>query len=288
MWSLSIALAGKANPGRRFLKLIRSVRFQGGKKMKKIVVILIALFMTGCINNYQRFYKPTADPKLFKNVQWLRPGEEPKIFYSNNLEGDYKSLLSKGYLRVGWSSFNGGYQMEEMVKEQARSVGATLILLQVKYTDTQTSTSHMFLPNTQTKYYSGSIGRRKFSGTTETHGTTVVPYTSQQRRYDQKAHYFVKSTRRGTFGVFGRDLTDKIRQELERNTGVYIYAVVEDSPAFISNILTGDIVLEIDGKLIRNMKHMKEISTSFDKSKDVSVWKIVRKGKEREIKIKFQ
>lgn len=259
--------------------------------MKKIVVLFLALFLTGCINNYERFYKPTVNLSSFdgfKGLQWLQPGEEPKIYNTNNFERDIRSLMSKGYVRIGRSSFNGAYQMEDMVRQQAKNVRATVVLLQARYTDTQTNTSTMYVPNTQTKYYSGSVGGTKFRGTTETHGTTAVPYITQQRRYDQVAVYFVKSNHKATFGIRVKDLTDKMRQDLERNTGILIYTVIEDSPAFNSNVLNGDILLEVDGEVVRNVKHLTKISRSYDTSKGVSVWKIFRKGKEREIKVKFQ
>lgn len=90
------------------------------------------------------------------------------------------------------------------------------------------------------------------------------------------------------FGVSVADLTNEMRVKLERNTVALIDVVIEDTPAFYSNVLDGDILVAIDGTLIKNAQHALEIMKSYDISKGFAIWKIVRKGKEKEIEIKFQ
>jgi S1-C subfamily serine protease len=86
--------------------------------------------------------------------------------------------------------------------------------------------------------------------------------------------------------MFMIDLTSEQRAEIERNTGVMVDIVLEDSSAFNSNVLAGDIVISVDGKNIRNVKHSHEI-LKYSGNSDYSILKVIRKGEEREIKVVF-
>jgi C-terminal processing protease CtpA/Prc len=72
------------------------------------------------------------------------------------------------------------------------------------------------------------------------------------RRYDYGAVYFVK--RSYIFGANWRDLTNEERAALQSNSGVYIVSVVNDTPAFRSDVLAGDILVKIDGQVIYGQK----------------------------------
>ena len=65
--------------------------------MKKIVVVFIALFLAGCSGGHQQFYKAIIDAKSAKNVKkvrLLRPGEEPKVYTTNNFDRDLRNMAS--------------------------------------------------------------------------------------------------------------------------------------------------------------------------------------------------
>jgi S1-C subfamily serine protease len=49
-------------------------------------------------------------------------------------------------------------------------------------------------------------------------------------------------------GANYRDLTDEERRQLQTNKGVCITLIVDNSPAYESDILAGDFVLLVDGK----------------------------------------
>jgi len=66
------------------------------------------------------------------------------------------------------------------------------------------------------------------------------------------AGYFVK--RRFGFGGIWRDLTDTERQELRSNRGVSVRLLVDDTPAFLADILPGDTLLAIDGEPVLNQQ----------------------------------
>jgi S1-C subfamily serine protease len=41
-----------------------------------------------------------------------------------------------------------------------------------------------------------------------------------------------------------------LRASLQRNTGAFVFAIEDDSPAFFANILPGDVVIGVDGEEI--------------------------------------
>lgn len=258
--------------------------------MRKYIIFLLIVLLFGCAtNNYQKFYKSNVDTMTLKAVELLKSGEEPQIFNSDNFDRDFKILLSKNYSAVGYSAFNGGYQGEDKIKEQARRIGASIVLTNAKYTHTLTTVSPLFLPNTTTTHHSGTVmsggNLGIFDGTSTSHGTTVVPMTQQQMRYDQQALFFVKSTQKLTYGVIFSELPNKLKAELERNTGVLIYVVVENTPAFYANVLDGDILIKFNDVDIINKRHLEDVMGSYNSSRGKCIFKVIRNGKEKDITI---
>lgn len=213
------------------------------------------------------------------------------MYGTNDLDRDRKILMSKMYRPVGYSSFNGEYEDDNDVKAQAKRVGATVVLVNSEYTNTQTTTSPLFLPSSSTTQHSGSVygggvyGR--YSGTSTTYGRTVVPITTQQMRYDQAAVFFVKSTNKLRVGVFLNNLSDRQRQTLERNTGALIEAVAEESPAFYANLLPGDVLIKVNDSNVKNEKHAVDLMRQLGPSEDTTMFTIIRNGKEQSITIKL-
>ena len=82
------------------------------------------------------------------------------------------------------------------------------------------------------------------------------------------------------------DLTPDQRAEIERNTGVLIDIVIEDTPAFYSNVMAGDILISIDGTNVRNAEHTLEVMAHSGNS-EYSILKVIRKGEEKEVKVEF-
>jgi hypothetical protein len=253
--------------------------------------MVLALLLTACASGYQQFYKPYIEPNNLTDVELLQPGEEPKVYGTNDFDKDIRILRSKMYIPIGYSSFNGKYEDESMVKAQAKRVGATVVLVNSQYTNTQTSTAPLFIPNSSTTYSSGSVYGGGiyggYSGSSTTYGTTVVPITTQQRRYDQTAVFFVKSTKKLKFGVFINNLNDAQRRELERNTGAVIEIVVEESPAFYSNVLPGDILIMVNGVNVRDAKHALDLMEKVNPNDGAATFTVIRNGKKKEISIKL-
>jgi serine protease Do len=270
------------------------------------LLIITTLLLTACAQSgYKQFYNPYVDTKTLTEVELLKEGEEPQVFGTNDFERDGLILRTKKYIAVGYSSFNGGYEDTKNAAAQAKRLGATIVLVNSDYTNTQTTTSTLFLPDNQTTYHSGTASSNTsynsaytgylgnsntnstYSGTSTTYGTKAVPITSHQRRYDQNAVYFIKSTKKFRYGLSFNTLTPEQRKEIERNTGVYVNMVIEDSPAFYSNILTGDFITAIDGKMIKNQEHAMEVMRGTPTNHKTSTLSIIRNGKEKEVTIEF-
>lgn len=260
--------------------------------MNKILLLICSVVVvTGCATNgYNKFYSPVVDARTLSDVEILQEEQEPKIFGTDDFNRDISILRAKGYIVVGESSFNGGLESVSHASDQAKEVGATVVLVKSEYTNTQTINSALFVPNNQTTYYSGSVyGGGKlggYSGMSTTYDTTVIPYTSYQRRYDQNAIYFVKSNKKYKFGLIIDDLSPELRNRLERNTGALISIVVENTPAFYANVIPGDVLIAVDGVEVRNAENASYILGQVN-STTSSTLTIIRNMQERKILVQF-
>lgn len=264
--------------------------------MKKTALLAaLILSLTGCATSgYNKFYHSNAPEVLPSFVETLKEGQEPRVINSSNLDEDKYSLLAKGYLQLGYASFNGKLEDIENAKAKAKELKATTVLIANKFTDSQTVTTPLFLPNNQTTYNSGTASAYgsggsaygSYSGTSTTYGTQVVPMTSTVRRYDQAALFFVKDTRKPKFGVSAIPLTAEKREQIKRNTGVLISVVREDSPAFFANIMRNDILIKLNNQEVRNIKEFIEFAKKVDKG-DLMTVTIIRKGEEMDIDVQL-
>jgi S1-C subfamily serine protease len=78
-----------------------------------------------------------------------------------------------------------------------------------------------------------------------------------------------------------------MRIQYERNTGAFVDLVFEDSAAFFSNVLPGDVIISVDGTSIMNTKHAQEIMAKVSSSAPSSQLVVLRKGKKKIIEVKF-
>ena len=265
--------------------------------MKKTILIsvLLSLFLGGCASSgYKDFYKPLATKEQLNkakqnpNLVFLKNNEEPKIYTSQNLQKDDITLQSRGYRLIGYSSFNGGWEKETSIIEQAKRIGAVLAIYKSDYTNTQTNSGALVLP--KTNYHSGTVygsngGYASFSGTST--GTTVVPYSNTQRRYDQTAWFYIydKSIKKLKFGIGTNDIPRKKRIEIN-TTGVYVKIIFEGTPVYNSNLLMGDIIIKMNGIKIKNNEQILKMMQEFDTS-NKCIFTVLRNGQEKDIEISF-
>ncbi|MFZ5723857.1 MAG: PDZ domain-containing protein [Pseudomonadota bacterium] len=236
--------------------------------MKK-TLILIAALLSGCTNPYAKFYQGMPDARVRPGYV---PSSEPvKIYSSNDIQQDARSLMVKGYLPVGESSFNAASNQasQSQLIFHANKIGAQLVLVKSAFSHTVSGALPLTVPNTATSYSSGTATAygpggsvtAYGSGTTTTYGsqTTMVPYTIQ--RYDFDAMYFVKAKPR--VGFIAVAIDNETRRKLGTNSGVRVDIVIENSGAFENDVLPGDIVLKFNDTKIQSVEHYSEMLSTY-------------------------
>lgn len=252
-------------------------------------------FLTGCTSGYTKFYQPFPyTQNLLENqrdgIVFLADGQEPQIFTTDDIKRDVKKMISKYYIPIGASSFNGQLEDKDSVISQAKNLKAVAVLYSWRYTNTQTNSGVLTLP--QTNYFSGTVNTYGSNGNAfstfngSTNGMVSTPYSITQRRFDQEAVYFLKDTKKGKFGILPVELSREQKVQIGR-FGVLVDNIFEDSPVYKSNVLIGDIVIEVEGIAFQDLDHFYKLLKEFDTSKGVCHWKILRNGEEKSIEIKF-
>ncbi|MHA6884643.1 PDZ domain-containing protein [Ralstonia pseudosolanacearum] len=232
------------------------------------VVIGTAVLLAACVSGYSQFYRPAqgATPETIAALREAPPTGQPIVERAVPPGPDTTALLDayakRGYVLIGSSSFNSGRaESEDAAIQQGQQVGADLVLiLNPRYTGSTTTAVPLTTPTTTTSYSTGMATAYGASGvvnaygrgTTTTYGTTTTMMPLTIHRSDYGAGYFIK--RKWSFGALWRDLSDAERQELQSNKGVYVRLVVDNSPAYLADILPGDIILAIDESPVLNQQ----------------------------------
>lgn len=223
-------------------------------------LLTTALICVGCKNPYTDFYHPYQT--VVGNTMYVQLQGNPEIYsYSGNVDQDNRAMRENGFVMVGYSSFNGNGNAgsQESVIAQARTVGASVVMVKNAYSGTRTGVMPYTTYNpgqvittnssgTASAYGTGGTAYGSYQGTATTYipgtsNTQMIPYSVQ--RYDFLATYWAKLSKI-RLGVAYLNLSTEMRQRLQRNTGVVADLIIKGSPAFISNILVGDVILKIN------------------------------------------
>jgi hypothetical protein len=236
--------------------------------MHKYIIILIALILTGCVTNpYREYYTDhTGGMGVLNNPIFANPQKDPTIMRGGDPHDDWKNMTRNGYIIIGQSDFNIASASDSDAIIHARNIGADIVLLYINYTDTQSGSMPLTLPDNRTSSSYGSAtafgpaGSATVFGSsyTTTYGTrtTYIPYNI--RRYDYHASFWARANP-PAFGAKFDDLSDAQRQQIQSNKGAAILTVVNGSPAFQSDILDGDIIRNINGVDVTNALHCVDI-----------------------------
>ena len=258
-------------------------------KIANFALTTIVLLLNGCVSGYSSFYKPYngVTPEAIASKRAAPPPETPflEIAEFEKAKEIIDIYARRGFVIIGQSSFNSGRNESEAdALKQGRTVGADLVLvLNPRYTGSVTTSVPITTPTTTTSYTSSSATAYGSGGTVNAYGhattitngseTNYIPVTVN--RSDYLAVYLIKQ--RFLLGLFFRDLNDRERQELQTNQGVVVQQVIDDSPAFKSDILTGDIISVLDGVLVANQAGLERIIDER-KGKVVTIG-LIRRGK---------
>ena len=192
--------------------------------MRKLLFVLIPFLLIGCASTggIEDFYNSNYKDGELSSECYLQEGEEPQVYYSSNIMNDINFMKSNGYQILGYSSFNGpaqGDELKEHVENMCKLKKAKVGLYNFDYTDTRYG---------WTQYGSYSIQRYDY---------TVVLFVTLPVAYIQN--------QRTGFEVI--DLTQESRTSLQRNTGAVIDVVYNKSNAFYANVIRNDVLIEING-----------------------------------------
>ena len=229
-----------------------------------LVVIVLPLFATGCVNGFEKYYRPSPNAQqVLKSPYVLPPPPTPTVYvYSATPSADNHKLQQDGYVYLGEASFymNANKVSESQAVEQGKKVGAAVILIHSEYKDTVSGAVPYTVQNApivSTVNTSGTVnvngaggyatGTYNSSGTVMTPGgssTYMIPYSFDRNSFD--ATFWAKrDTAKIIFGINVRPLPDEMKRHLERNTGVIVESVIRGTPAFQANVLEGDVLLKI-------------------------------------------
>lgn len=198
-----------------------------------------------------------ADPKLAEKTV---AAETPHLYATQQPDADALDLERRAYLLVGYLAVNGRTIPPATITAKAKSVGAEVVLVstkpgadRVEYQSVTRYSGGGAAVGFSTANIYGNGGSFNGTGTTVTAlpgqtSTQMVPYA--ERTFDTQLLFFRKR-RVGPFGLNLELIPVELRQSLGRNTGAYVVAVEDESPAFMANVVPGDIVISAGGESVR-------------------------------------
>jgi membrane-associated protease RseP (regulator of RpoE activity) len=221
--------------------------------------------LAACVNPYQRFYSGMPDAR--QAPRYEATTGEPQVFSSGDVQADVHAALRKGYMVVGYSSFNARSDVNaEYARWHARQIGAHVVLVASKYSHTVSGAIPWSVPKTTTSYSTGTATAygpggtvtAYGSGTTTTYGseTVMIPYSVARSDY---VAVFLAKHRPLPFGAFMRDLDENTRRAAQTNAGVQVIEIEDGSPAANADILPGDVLLYFNTERITNMARASEL-----------------------------
>ncbi len=233
-------------------------------KLRLLNCALAVSLLAGCAaSGYSQFYRAAngASPELLAQRRVAPAPKEPAVDHIGQGSNDiWAAYARNGYVAIGQSAFNSGRsEPESNAIEQGKKVGADrVVIIDPRYTGSTTSSVPFTVPKTTTSYTTGNATAYGAGGTVNAYGnsttttygseTTYIPITVN--RADYGAVYMVKL--KYAFGARFNDLTDDQRQKLQSNHGAVLGIIVNDTPAFRADFLTGDIVVSVDDAPVYN------------------------------------
>lgn len=238
--------------------------------MRRLLTFMIALATSACLPNpYAKYYQGAPDARL--RPGYVAPSGPLQVFSSNDFNRDMLELNRRGYLLIGQSSFNAGMNAvrESQLRRQADQIGAQVVLIAPRYTNTVSGAIPLSVPTTSTTTTtatatavgSGGSATAFGTGTSTTTGSQTVMMPYSVARADYTALYF--SRFRSRLGMNVVALDDPTRVRLQSNFGVRVLAVVEGSPAFDAEVLPGDILLQIGEDRVSSVDHFSQLLEKY-------------------------
>lgn len=273
--------------------------------MKTLLPLIASMgLLAGCATNpFAQFYQDnTKQWPITMQQRLLPPSSEPQIVSSANIQEDARRLEERGFVPIGFAGFRGGLAGQQQLRQQAKKVGADVVLYSSQFSHTeagvipwlsyqpgQTYITHSYGTATANAYGSGgyAYGSGTYSGysTTTTSGTYSTQYIPYQRQVFDQSAVFWRRMKQGIFGARFTPLPEELRTKLQRNTGVLVDLVIEDGAAFKANVMRGDVITQMAGKPVTTVEELIDQLQSYAGQK-VS-FTIIRDGQTREIQVQL-
>jgi hypothetical protein len=231
--------------------------------MQNIRYLFCLCWLVGCQSSYEKFYVHD-DSALDIVIELGADGVDPLIYSSTgDFDLDQRRMFENGYFQIGYSSFNGAIEDEDKIIQQAKKVGAQVVVVTSSFTNSVTSSIPITTNTPVTTYHQGTANSYGYGGsaygTYSGTSTTYVPTTNYipmtVNRYDQTAIFF-RQMKPACLGFLSGEISTMERQRIGTNSGQKVAAVRIDSPIYVADIVPGDILLEIDGNKIYENKEI--------------------------------
>ena len=236
--------------------------------MRKTVffsLAIVVLLLSSCVSaGMSDFYDEWLSPSDVTQDCYLKEGDEPRVYYSSDLDSDIYFLRSNFYWVLGYSGYNGPADddLSTQVRYLCKDKGAQIGLYSYQYTDTR-------------------------SGVYST-GKYVSSYSI--KRYDYSIYLFVPMPDDLVFyysriGLSYRDMESSERLAQHRNTGACITTVFEGTPAYYANLSRGDIIIAVDGRDVMDSKSLDAILDNCSSGNEITII-YLRNGIERSVSLR--
>jgi len=258
-------------------------RFRERTVKSRIIFVIAGLALGGCVSGFEKFYRPLPGAEVVLQQAATMPSPPTPVLYaySSNPKTDNMAAMEAGYVPIGESSFYGPANRSnaQQAIEQAKRVGAAMVLFHTQYMDTLQGVIPFTVANppvvstVTTTGNVNSFGSGGFSNGTFNATSTVtspggvssysVPYAVNRNTFD--ATYWVRQDpTKMHLGIRYINLPGEMRQKYQRNTGVFVTVVIRGTPAFRANLLEGDVISQINGEDVVDGAWLGEEITKFN------------------------
>lgn len=222
------------------------------KALRLFLLVMVAIALSGCANNYAKFYQGEQDARLRTDYDATVQGV--RIVRTDDFAASRLDLLRQSFVPIGSAGFqaNASAVREDQAIEVAQKIGAHVVVLASKHLHTQNTVMPLTTPNTTTSYTTGQataynaygVTNAYGSATTTTYGskTTYIPVSITTNSYG--AEFYAKV--RPRVGLIVVDLDEAVRKRLGSNQGVSVMVVADNTPGFYADVLPGDVVATIN------------------------------------------
>lgn len=259
-----------------------------------IPFVSLTVVLAGCSNPFRQNYQSMLDkwPQSKSMLMQNPETAEPRLITSEDMKSDALAMLENGYLLIGKSKFKSPPIDEKQALDQAKKVGADVVLVKSEYVNTLTQSVPItdWIPEkkiTTTERATfqenpsaqPSIALREVTQTLQ--GESYTRYVPKSTDYFEYSTSFWKKSKPTMFGVLVQPLDNATKKRLQSNRGVIVKVVVNKSPAYNADILRDDIIIQFADEPVADPDDF------FDKIKKhagqkVTV-KVIRDGTTRDI-----